>query len=257
MTLTPSMRAISLCSLPCLAKSFARASFVATSTLECRLSLAMPVCPQPLRASVTSQTRQMLFFGQTCAFLDKLSNKQRHALMSTRPSSHDIGVSHAPARLRLRSHCSLTRASRTRTSQSHRHEHRCLSRCRLSYRLGSRHLVARDHDVAFCTLMDGHDRSARALSLSRLIFQPVAAGAVGLGLTFGSEKLVSNINAAFYGFVQNKPQALLDVNFYNVCDDQEGKIMFERVNKAQCDRRGDIEIDPPAHNISGPNGWVK
>jgi hypothetical protein len=72
-------------------------------------------------------------------------------------------------------------------------------------------------------------RSARALSLSRLIFQPVAAGAVDLGLTFGSEKLVSNINAAFYGFVQNKAQALLDVNFYNVCDDQEGKIMFERL----------------------------
>ena len=33
----------------------------------------------------------------------------------------------------------------------------------------------------------------------------------------------------FYGFVQNKAQALLDVNFYNVCDDQEGKIMFERL----------------------------
>ena len=31
------------------------------------------------------------------------------------------------------------------------------------------------------------------------------------------------------GFVQNKGQALLDVNFYNVCDDQEGKIMFERL----------------------------
>jgi hypothetical protein len=77
--------------------------------------------------------------------------------------------------------------------------------------------------------MGGHDRSARALSLSRLIFQPVAAGAVDLGLTFGSEKLVSNTNAAFYGFVQNKAQALLDVNFYNVCDDQEGKIMFERL----------------------------
>jgi len=29
------------------------------------------------------------------------------------------------------------------------------------------------------------------------------------------------------------------------------------VNKAQCDRRVDTEIDPPAHNISGPNGWVK
>jgi hypothetical protein len=27
------------------------------------------------------------------------------------------------------------------------------------------------------------------------------------------------------------------------------------VNKAQRDRR--IEIDAPAHNISGPNGWVK
>jgi hypothetical protein len=29
------------------------------------------------------------------------------------------------------------------------------------------------------------------------------------------------------------------------------------VNKVQRDRRIDIEIDPPAHNISGPNGWVK
>jgi len=29
------------------------------------------------------------------------------------------------------------------------------------------------------------------------------------------------------------------------------------VNRAQCDRRGDIEIDPPAHNIPGPNGWVR
>ena len=34
---------------------------------------------------------------------------------------------------------------------------------------------------------------------------------------------------AIYGFVQNKAQALLDVKFYNVCDDQEGKIMFERL----------------------------
>src|SRR5215470_13332060 len=38
---------------------------------------------------------------------------------------------------------------------SHRHEHRCLSRRRLGSRLGSRHLVARDHDLAFCTLMGG------------------------------------------------------------------------------------------------------
>jgi hypothetical protein len=34
---------------------------------------------------------------------------------------------------------------------------------------------------------------------------------------------------AIYGFVQNKAQALLDVSFYKVCDDQEGKIMFERL----------------------------
>jgi hypothetical protein len=40
----------------------------------------------------------------------------------------------------------------------------------------------RDHGLAFCAMMGGHDRSARALSLSRLIFQPVAAGAVDLGL---------------------------------------------------------------------------
>jgi hypothetical protein len=45
MTLTPSVRAISLCSIPCLAKSFACASFVATSTRECRFTLAMATCP--------------------------------------------------------------------------------------------------------------------------------------------------------------------------------------------------------------------
>ena len=38
---------------------------------------------------------------------------------------------------------------------SHRHEHRCLSRRRLGSRLGSRHLVVRDHDLGFCTLMGG------------------------------------------------------------------------------------------------------
>jgi hypothetical protein len=76
-TLTPSVRAISLCSFPRLAKSFACASFVATSTLEYRFCLAIAACPQPLRASVTAQPRQMLFFGQTCALLDKLSDKQR------------------------------------------------------------------------------------------------------------------------------------------------------------------------------------
>jgi hypothetical protein len=35
MTLTPSVRAISLCNLPWVANSFARASFVAISTSEC------------------------------------------------------------------------------------------------------------------------------------------------------------------------------------------------------------------------------
>jgi hypothetical protein len=38
---------------------------------------------------------------------------------------------------------------------SHRHEHRCLSRRRFGSRLGSWHLVVRDHDLAFCTLMGG------------------------------------------------------------------------------------------------------
>src|SRR6516164_3357874 len=35
MTLTPSVRAMSLCSFPCVARPFACASFVAISTLEC------------------------------------------------------------------------------------------------------------------------------------------------------------------------------------------------------------------------------
>jgi hypothetical protein len=41
MTLTPSVCAISLCNLPCVAKSFACASFVAISTLECFFLLAI------------------------------------------------------------------------------------------------------------------------------------------------------------------------------------------------------------------------
>jgi hypothetical protein len=44
MTLTPSVRAISLCSFPRIAKSFACASFVAISTLECLFFLAIAAC---------------------------------------------------------------------------------------------------------------------------------------------------------------------------------------------------------------------
>jgi hypothetical protein len=51
-TPTPSVRAISLCSFPCLAKSFACASFVATSTLECRFIAA---CPAAI-TSISSRT---------------------------------------------------------------------------------------------------------------------------------------------------------------------------------------------------------
>src|SRR5262249_22103336 len=63
-TLTPSVRAISLCGFPCLAKSFACASFVATFTLECRLRLAIAACPAAVTSiSFTQQPRQLLFFG--------------------------------------------------------------------------------------------------------------------------------------------------------------------------------------------------
>ena len=48
MTLTPSVRAISLCSFPCVARSFACASFDAISTLECLFLLAIAAC---IRAS--------------------------------------------------------------------------------------------------------------------------------------------------------------------------------------------------------------
>ena len=43
MTLTPSVRAMSLCSLPCVAKSLACASLVAISALECFFFLAIEV----------------------------------------------------------------------------------------------------------------------------------------------------------------------------------------------------------------------
>src|SRR5215467_9081605 len=47
MTLTPSVRAISLCSFPCVARSFACASFDAISTLECFFFLAIAACIRP------------------------------------------------------------------------------------------------------------------------------------------------------------------------------------------------------------------
>src|SRR5215470_1052878 len=47
MTLTPSVRAISLCSFPCVARSFACASFETISTLECLLFLAIAASLRP------------------------------------------------------------------------------------------------------------------------------------------------------------------------------------------------------------------
>src|SRR6516165_2148438 len=47
MTLTPSVRAISLCSFPRAAKSFACASLVAISALECLFFLAIAACIRP------------------------------------------------------------------------------------------------------------------------------------------------------------------------------------------------------------------
>jgi hypothetical protein len=41
------VRAISLCSFPCAAKSFAWASFAAISALECFFFLAMAACVHP------------------------------------------------------------------------------------------------------------------------------------------------------------------------------------------------------------------
>jgi len=66
------VRAISLCSCPCLAKSFACASFVATSTLECRFSPAIAACPAAV-TSISSRTTPSIavfwtnlrFCGQT------------------------------------------------------------------------------------------------------------------------------------------------------------------------------------------------
>src|SRR5262245_27743380 len=47
MTLTPSVRAISRCSFPCVARSFACASFDAISTLECLFFLATAASLRP------------------------------------------------------------------------------------------------------------------------------------------------------------------------------------------------------------------
>src|SRR5215471_4205705 len=92
-TLTPSVRAISLCGFPCLAKSFACASFVATSTLECRFGLAI-ACPAAVTSiSFTEQPRQLQFFGQACTFVDKLSDKLRCDL---RVNEYTAQLRHTP-----------------------------------------------------------------------------------------------------------------------------------------------------------------
>jgi hypothetical protein len=74
-------------------------------------------------------------------------------------------------------------------------------------------------------------RFARALSLSRLIFQPVAAGVVDLGLTFRGDYCIEiseqyQCLAANHGQWDGRMQFMAssktnDVNFYSVCDDQE------------------------------------
>jgi hypothetical protein len=66
MTLTPSVRAISLCSFPCVANLFARASFVAISTLECLFILAMPALPSALPMSLQMLLR--VYFKGTYGF---------------------------------------------------------------------------------------------------------------------------------------------------------------------------------------------
>src|SRR5215471_10759520 len=65
MTLTPSVRAISLCSFPCVARSFACASFDAISTLECLFFLAIAASLRPANvisrpANVISHVRILL-----------------------------------------------------------------------------------------------------------------------------------------------------------------------------------------------------
>src|SRR5262245_27773054 len=52
MTLTPSVRAISLCSFPCVARSFACASFHAISTLECLFFLVIAASLRPPDAAI-------------------------------------------------------------------------------------------------------------------------------------------------------------------------------------------------------------
>jgi hypothetical protein len=87
MTLTPSVRAISLCSFPCLAKSFACASFVATSTLEYRFNLAIAACPQPPRASVLQHKGQLLFFGQADGY-----DPEKRVPRSTRVNEYTVAT---------------------------------------------------------------------------------------------------------------------------------------------------------------------
>jgi hypothetical protein len=92
MTLTPSVRAISLCSFPCLAKSFACASFVATSTRECRFTLAMAACPAAAtsigfaaQGSIAVFWTNLRFCGQTDMADSATSSAAICALMSARP----------------------------------------------------------------------------------------------------------------------------------------------------------------------------
>jgi hypothetical protein len=78
MTLTPSVRAISLCNFPCVANLFACASFVAISTLECLFVsaiaaclVATAACHRPFASYANFIAGNVLFFyrGQRVVFI--------------------------------------------------------------------------------------------------------------------------------------------------------------------------------------------
>jgi hypothetical protein len=88
MTLTPSVRAISLCSFPCVARSFACASFDAISTLECLFFLGIAAS---LRAPDAANFIAHYYKGTRC-FPCRFRNAEQAEQIAPKGETDRLGI---------------------------------------------------------------------------------------------------------------------------------------------------------------------
>src|SRR6516225_3044347 len=96
MTLTPSVRAISLCNFPCVANLFACANFVAISTLECLFLVAIAACLVAAAACHRPFASYAKFY--CCKILLRFAVRQRVVPLPVPEGGADSSGTHSPTK---------------------------------------------------------------------------------------------------------------------------------------------------------------